>query len=148
MKEISVIPFDVSMLDECIHLYQKVFAKAPWFENNDRMSIEQLFMNFHKNNAFIGYVARSGEDIVAVSIGLAKPYIKGLEYYIDQFFVDYELQGKGIGSLFLNEIKKDLIMKNIRAIMLLTEKQYPAFNFYIKNGFSNFEDMRFLGIGF
>ncbi|HEX2944948.1 MAG TPA: GNAT family N-acetyltransferase [Clostridia bacterium] len=135
-------------MQECIDLYQDVFSKEPWLENSSRKEVEDLLFNFYHNNKFVGYVLRDNEKIIAVSIGFLKPWIKGEEYYIDQFYVDYKAQGKGIGSFFLDEIKKDLLDKGIHAIILLTEKEYPAFNFYKKNGFSSYEDMRFLGIGF
>jgi ribosomal protein S18 acetylase RimI-like enzyme len=136
------------MIQECVDMYQDVFSKEPWQENNNKKEVEDYFVNFYHNNKFVGYVLKDNEKIVAVSIGFLKPWIKGEEYYIDQFYVDYRLQGKGIGTLFLDEIKRDLIERGIHAIILTTEKEYPAFDFYRKNGFLSFEDMRFLGIKF
>jgi GNAT superfamily N-acetyltransferase len=148
MNTLSVIPFESSMLQECIDLYQDVFSKEPWFENSKRSDVERYFLTFMDCNKFVGYVAKSNNKIVAVSIGFLKPWIKGEEYYIDQFYVEYNLQGQGIGTFFLSKIKECLVAVNVHAIMLSTEKGFPSYNFYIKNGFSQIDDLCFLGAGF
>lgn len=148
MDALLFSPFNSSMLQECIDLYQDVFSKEPWLENDDRNDVERYFLNFMDNNKFVGYVVKANDKIIAVSIGFLKPWIKGYEYYIDQFYVDYNFQGKGIGTLFLSKIKEHLIDLDIHAIILATEKGFPSYNFYKKNGFSQINDLCFLGSGF
>lgn len=148
MDVLLVTQFDLSMLQECIDLYQDVFSKEPWLENSDRADVERYFLNFLECNKFVGYVVKANNKIIAVSIGLLKPWIKGEEYYIDQFYVDYNLQGKGIGTYFLSKIKEQLRDLNIHAIILATEKEFPSYNFYTKNGFSQLDELCFLGSEF
>jgi GNAT superfamily N-acetyltransferase len=62
--------------------------------------------------------------------------------------VDYDFQGEGIGTFFINEIKKCLVKKGIHAMILATEKEFPAFGFYRKNGFFSLEELCFLGSEF
>ena len=148
MEELFVVPYDSSMLQECIDLYQDVFSKEPWLENSDRDDVERYFLNFMDSNKFVGYVAKANDKIIAVSIGFLKPWIKGEEYYIDQFYVDYDSQGKGIGTFFMSKIREQLKEIDINAIILATEKGFPSFNFYKKNGFSQLDDLCFLGSEF
>lgn len=148
MNELSIIPYDPSMLEECIDLYQDVFSKEPWFEKSERAEVERYFLNFMDCNKFVGYVVKSADTIVAVSIGFLKPWIKGEEYYIDQFYVAYDLQGKGIGKFFIEKIKQHLIEINVHAIILVTERGFPSYEFYKKNGFSQIDDLCFLATGF
>ena len=148
MEALLVIPYDSLMLQECVDLYQEVFSKEPWFEHSDRNDVEKYFLNFMDGNKFVGYVLKANNKIIAVSIGFLKPWIKGEEYYIDQFYVDYNVQGKGIGTFFLNKIKEHLIELDIHAIILATEKGYPSYEFYKKNGFSPIDDLCFLGSEF
>ena len=148
MEELLVIPYASSMMQECIDLYQEVFSKEPWLENSDRNDVERYFLNFMDGNKFVGYVLKANNKIIAVSIGFLKPWIKGEEYYIDQFYVDYNSQGKGIGTFFLSKIKEHLIELDIHAIILTTEKEFPSYNFYKKNGFSQIDDLCFLGSEF
>lgn len=54
MDKLLVVPYDSSMLQECIDLYQDVFSKEPWLENSNRDDVERLFLNFMDGNKFIG----------------------------------------------------------------------------------------------
>ncbi len=53
-----------------------------------------------------------------------------MEYYIDQFCVKTDLQGKGIGSYFLKLIEKEIRGDKMNAIILNTERGFPAEKFY------------------
>ena len=54
------------------------------------------------------------------------------------------MQRSGIGSVLLGEIKLQIKSKDMNAIILTTQKAYPAYNFYLKNGFKEFDGMAFL----
>lgn len=133
-------------LDECVEVFIDTFSQESWNDKFD--SKEQVycyFNDFFSNNYFVGYVLRLGTDIVGLSIGFKKPWIVGskggIEYYIDQFCVRKEFQGKGVGSYFIELIEKDLNEKNINAMILNTEKGYPSEAFYQKNGFDKLEEL-------
>jgi ribosomal protein S18 acetylase RimI-like enzyme len=110
--------------------------------------VRRMLESFSGMNSFTGYVLKDGESIISFSIGFIKPYINGNEYYIDQFCVDPFYQGQGIGSSFMEQIKNDLGEKGIHVAMLCTEAGYPAYDFYVKNGFSELADTRFLAAEF
>jgi len=46
----------------------------------------------------------------------------------------------------LKRIKEDIKDKNMNAIILATEKTFPSYDFYIKNGFTEADGAVFLGI--
>jgi GNAT superfamily N-acetyltransferase len=98
-----------------------------------------------KNNYFLGYIGLVNNKIVALSIGMKKPWICGMEYYIDEFCISYDYQGEGIGSLFLNHIEKLLLDENVQGMILNTEKDYPSYKFYEKNGFHPLGNLIVLG---
>ena len=50
-------------------------------------------------------------------------------HYIDQFYVKTDWQGKGTGSLFLKLIESEIRTEKMNAIILNTEKGFPAENF-------------------
>jgi GNAT superfamily N-acetyltransferase len=134
------------MIDECVDLYIDTFSREPWndvFES--RVQVLNFFNNHIKNNYFLGYVAIIDEKITALSIGMKKPWIEGMEYYIDEFCVSYSMQGNGIGSEFLKEIEKMNELKGVNGIILNTEKGYSSYDFYIKNGFNSINDLVVLG---
>lgn len=146
MKQLKVIKLEEYMIDECVDLYMDTFSKEPWNdEYESRQQVVDFFINHFKNNYFLGYVAIIDKKIIALSIGMKKPWIKGMEYYIDEFCVSDLMQGQGIGSEFLKEIEKINEADGIDGMILNTEKGYPSYNFYIKNGFKSINDLIVLG---
>lgn len=132
----NIIKISKKHVEECVDLYIDVFTKAPWNDTyNSREQVVNFFQNYLANNYFVGYVLKEQTSIIALSIGMKKPWINGMEYYIDQFCVKSSLQGKGIGSYFLKLIENEIKVEKMNAIILNTERGFPAVNFYLKNGF-------------
>lgn len=132
-------------VEECITLYIETFSKEPWndvFDSSDK--VRNYYHNFLKNNQCNGYVGIVDGKIEVMSIGLVKPWLEGLEYYIDEFCVSYNSQGKGYGSLFLDLVEKDIKKNGLNAIILNTSKDVPAYDFYLKNGFTSDDELRIL----
>ena len=149
MSEIIIGKFKIEMLDECVDLYMKTYSQEPWNESwESRDIISNFYKNHYANNYFAGFVAIKDEKIVAVSVGFLKPWIKGMEYYIDDFFVSSDYHRQGIGSEFMAGIRKELISQNIRAIILSTERNYPAHKFYETLDFKVLDDTIFLAVEF
>lgn len=146
MEKIKLLEIKEYMIEECVDLFIETFTKEPWNDvYESREQVIDFLNNFLNNNYFLGYAAMLGEEIVALSIGIKKPWIEGIEYYIDQFCVNYELQGQGIGSNFLKEIEEDIKKQGMNGIILNTEKGYPSEKFYLKNGFKTIEELIVLG---
>lgn len=104
----------------------------------------RFFENHMQNNYFLGYAGLTDTKVIAVSIGMKKPWINGIEYYIDEFCIETTLQGQGIGSNFLASIEADIKLQNMNAIILNTEKHYPSRKLYEKNGFQVFDSLTIL----
>jgi aminoglycoside 6'-N-acetyltransferase I len=132
-------------IDECTTLFLNVFSKAPW---NDQWSsfdhAKTYLMEITESPSFLGFVAVKEERIVAACLGRRKTWWSGPEYYIDEFFIDTALQGKGLGTILLNQIKTAVLADGMRAIILLTDRELPAARFYEKNGFSSSPNMTFM----
>ena len=84
---------------------------------------------------------KNADEVIAMSLGSKKPWINGMEYYIDQFCVKAELQRHGIGRRFLELIEENIHANGMNAIILNTEKGFPSEKFYLKNGFCSFEEL-------
>ena len=132
-------------VEQCITLYMDTFSKEPWndvFDSSDK--VRAYYHNFLKSNQCIAYVGIVDGKIEVMSIGMIKPWIEGLEYYIDEFCVSYDSQGKGFGSQFLDLVEADIKKRGLNAIILNTSKDVPAYDFYLKNGFKTEDDLRIL----
>ena len=135
-KTLKLAPLDASNLAVSVALFIDTFTQAPWYDKfESTKQVETFFENHLANNYFVGYVLYTGEAVIALSLGFKKPWINGMEYYIDQFCVGIPYQGQGIGSQFMQLIEADISRKSLGAIILNTEAGYPAEQFYLKNGF-------------
>ena len=142
LEKLELINLEQDKLDECIDLFIHTFSKEPWNDvYESRKQVKDFFENHIKNNYFVGYVGIMNTQVVALSIGMMKPWINGMEYYIDEFCISKNLQGQGIGSKFLDLIDLDIKSRGMNAMILNTEKNYPSRKFYEKNGFQVLEDL-------
>ena len=129
-------------IDECVDLFIDVFTREPWNDVYDsREQVVQFFENHIANNYFVGYIMKNADEVIAMSLGSKKPWIQGMEYYIDQFCVKADYQRHGIGGRFLELIEKNIHANGMNAIILNTEKGFPSEKFYLKNGFCSFEEL-------
>jgi len=102
MNEVIIQRFCIERLEECVDLYMKTYSREPWNEIWKSKDVVSNFMqNHYKNNYFIGFMALKSNKVVGVSLGFEKSWIKGMEYYIDEFFVDVDLHRQGIGTTFM-----------------------------------------------
>ncbi|WP_057763114.1 GNAT family N-acetyltransferase [Cytobacillus praedii] len=134
--EVELNSLKSDMLHECVDLFIDTFSNEPWNDvYESKNQVVDFFENYMKNNYFIGYVLKTGDELVGLSLGAKKPCLKGMEYYIDQFCVSEKFQGQGVGSIFLELIETDIKNQDINTIVLTTSKGFPSEKFYIKNGF-------------
>lgn len=136
VRRMNITKLSQEHVEECVDLFMDVFTKAPWNDTySSREQVVNFFQNYLANNYFAGYILKEQTNIIALSIGMKKPWINGMEYYIDQFCVKSELQRKGIGSHFLKLIEREIQAEKMNAMILNTERGFPAEDFYLKNGF-------------
>ena len=118
-------------------LFRDVFTNEPW--NDDWSDAEQLDayitdLTGQSYSLTLGYF--DGDRMVGLSMGYIKHWYSGTEYIINEFCVDRQLQGKGIGSRFMKAVEAYLAENGIRQIFLLTDRNVPAYSFYLHNGFT------------
>ena len=117
-------------------LFRDVFTNEPW--NDDWSDEDQLYayitdLTGQSYSLTFGFF--DGDQLVALSMGYIKHWYSGTEYIINELCVDRKRQGQGIGSSFLKAIEEYLSENGISQIFLLTDRNVPAYQFYLKNGF-------------
>ena len=148
VPEILVRPITQEDIPACVELYTRTFTAPPWCDDIPSPApVIRYFENFLQLDSFLGYIAFWNGQLAALSVGMKKPWIGGVEYYIDEFCVAPDMQRRGIGSNFLAAIEKDLANRSMHGMLLNTEEDYPAFDFYMKNGFQAMGNCRVLGKG-
>lgn len=118
------------------------FSEPPWNDDwSDSAQFHQYIVDLtqNANSLTLGlYSADANERdacLVAVSMGRIIHWFEGTEYFIDDLCVRPDLQGQGIGSLFMSKIEDYLRRIDVKAIVLRSEREIPAYFFYCKLGF-------------
>jgi ribosomal protein S18 acetylase RimI-like enzyme len=70
-----------------------------------------------------------------VLVGYCHCFEKKGHFYISKIYVHHSTQGKGIGQLLLNTLEKQATDLNFSIIELNVNRNNPAKDFYLKNGF-------------
>jgi aminoglycoside 6'-N-acetyltransferase I len=135
---LNVRKFTLEDMDKCAELFRKVFRADPWYDewvsfDQARDYLDELV----ENPVFEGFVVSIGSDVAAVCLGHKRSWWMGKEFFVDEFFVENERQGNGIGTSLLDYVTNSLADEGYTRLTLLTNKEIPAEDFYLKNGFYN-----------
>jgi len=122
-------------------LYVNTYKQEPWNENWEKEIAMKRINEAIENNNSENYCINKDNKIIGVMFGRRNYYIDKKELYIDEYFIEYNNQRKGIGKYFLEYIEKDLKHKNYSSMVLLTRKSFPSELFYRKNGFGTVPNM-------
>lgn len=112
-----------------------IFSAEPW---NDVWTDEQLQQYVYElicgENSLCFGAYKDGAP-VGIALGRIKSWYEGTEYWIEEFGILPARQERGLGSEFMEAVEKELTAYGIAYIVLLTERNVPAYHFYKKNGF-------------
>ena len=136
-KEEFII-LDESYLDEMAELYMNAFAGEPW--NDDWSNREQLYEYIKEiSGAYncLNFGLKMDGKLVAMSLGMIRHWWEGTNYNIEELCVMPELQGRGMGSRFMELIENDIQTRGAVGIFLQTDNDKPAYKFYKKIGFGD-----------
>ncbi len=142
MKIVEMAPDNFETVKE---LFLDVFSAEPWndeWKSDEEVSRYIRELTENSNSLSLVLVDDSGHT-VAASLGYLFSWWQGKEYFIKEFFVSRNHQGKGCGSSFLELMNDYLLEQEIKAIWLITDRDFPAYRFYLKNGFTQAEDLVF-----
>ena len=131
LKELTIKDIDIIK-----SFFKDVFMREPW--NDDWSDDEQLHMyitDIMGNRNSLAFGLFEVEDLMGIALGNIKHWYTGTEFFVEEFCIKTEMQGKGLGTEFLRLLEESLREKEIKTIFLMTGKTMPAFAFYRKNGF-------------
>jgi ribosomal protein S18 acetylase RimI-like enzyme len=130
--------------DEIVALFMETYKKEPWKENWNKKILNKKINDLINNNISENYCAINKENnkIIGAMFGRRNYFIDKKELYIDEFFIDYNFQRKGIGKYLSENIENEIKNKNYSSIILLTKARFPSETFYLKNGFKKNNNIR------
>ena len=131
-------------LEKVVHSYIKAFNKEPW---NDKWTYETAFKRLSmtmNTQGFYGLIASENNEFLGAIIGNEEIYYDGINFNIKEFWTNYEVESRGIGSKLLEELTKRLNEKDIRNITLFTTRDDKAEGFYERRGFKTINSIVYM----
>ena len=134
----ELIRVDESYLPQLAELYRSAFNDEPW--NDDWSNTDQLYEYIKDVSGYfqgVNYGLMIDGKLSALSLGTIRHWWEGTNYNIEEFCVDPNLQGKGVGSRFMRLIEEDIKKQGIAGVFLQTDSDKPSYGFYHKNGYND-----------
>ncbi len=136
LKELSI-----EDIEEIKQLFVEVFTNEPWNDDwSDPKQLHEYLIDLIDNRNSMTFGLYEDDYLIGLSMGSILHFHNGTEYYIFEFCIKEEKQGKGIGTEFLKKIEDFIKEKQVSIIFLQTERTVPAYGFYKKNGFVELND--------
>jgi aminoglycoside 6'-N-acetyltransferase I len=128
-------------IEEIKVFFFDIFTKEPWNDDwSDKHQLHAYIMDLIGNHNSLVLGLFENGTMVGLSMGSIRHWYSGTEYYIDEFCIKIEEQGRGLGTQLLNAIETFMKQKGMKHIFLQTERNVPAYNFYKKNGYIELEN--------
>ena len=132
-----VADFEERHIEKCAEIFFDVYKNEPFNYNwVKKDSVINYFTDIFRTPKFRGFVLYTKNGIEGICAGVISDYFKVKKYRVSEIFVDRRFQRRGAGSKFLSEIQKILYGEGIEIIEITTDRNTPAFNFYLKNNYS------------
>lgn len=138
---IELKEYGINNIEEIKIFFKNVFMAEPWNDDwSNEKQLHQYIIDLIGNKNSLTLVLTENNELVGLAIGSIIHWCSGTEYYIFEFCIKNEEQGRGLGTLFLKKIEECIVQKGIKHIFLQTERNVPAYEFYKKNGFLELEN--------
>lgn len=127
---LKISEFKKCDLSECAKLLVKSTGET-WESVYDA----QVYLDEYLDNPqFLGFVAKEGENITGVCMGHTRTYSTGVQYVIDEFYIDESTKESGTDHLLIRFVKQYLADDDIHSVVYSGTLNDDAF--WSKNEFT------------
>ncbi len=132
---------DKASIDDVKDLFRSVFTGPPWHEVWTEDQLDEYMKDLTEVRNSLVYGLYEEDELVGIAIGKIKHWCEGTEYFIEEFCIRTDMQGKGYGKGFISLIEEELKKMSVDTIYLMTDRSKPAYHFYQKIGFTELPDL-------
>ena len=137
----AISELNTDHIREITALFKSVFTAPPWNDDwSDEKQLNEYIKVIMGNTNPLALGLFEDGRLIGIVLGYLKHWYSGTEYYIEEFCIDRQMQGQGMGTYFFQRIEEELKKRNITHIFLQTERTMPAYEFYKKTGFLELKD--------
>ena len=128
----------------CANILCNVYNNELWRCRWTTEVAADYLTDYFNMEKFVGYVLEEDGEILGGIFAHEKIWWNNTEIFVEEMFVKPEQQGKGYGSMLLQQMEKYIKTKGLAGMTLLTNKYAPAPKFYKKNGFEECEHIIYM----
>ena len=110
----------------------------------DSTDCSKIFTGNRGAEEIVGFTLWEKEKLIGAIFTHEKTWWNNDEIFIDEMFILPEYQRKGHGTELIKAVEKHIRKKNLAGMTLITYRTSLAPEFYIKNGFSNAEQVLYM----
>ncbi len=131
-------------LPACAEILCTVYNNEMWQCRWSQQTALDYLNDYFIANKFVGFVIEMDDKICGAMFCHEKIWWNNSELFIDEMFINPQLQRKGLGSELINAAQDYVKEKSLAGFTLSTNRYAPAPNFYRKNGFVDCEHILFM----
>lgn len=139
-----IVPITTENLQDCISAYLKAYNCAPWNYHWTYEKANEYLSEYLSSKQFVGFAIYEENVVVAAIFAHTKTWWTGKQLMIDELFVSLEKQKMGYGNQILMHCDEYAYANQISAVVLMTNKYMPSYNFYNKLGYTSAEQYVFM----
>jgi GNAT superfamily N-acetyltransferase len=128
-------------LPKCAELLEKSYSKPPYkekFSSGSAFEYLKRKLDFCQEHSFI---IEEDENVVGFVIVNISYWTFGKQALIEEIVIDEDKQGQGYGKKLMEYANDYLKNLGVKSLMLWVRKDAGAYNFHLKNGFIEDENM-------
>ncbi|MBQ8780753.1 MAG: GNAT family N-acetyltransferase [Oscillospiraceae bacterium] len=128
----------------CAEILCAVYNNDMWQCNWTMETGTAYLEDYFNADKFVGFVLEEDDRIIGAMFSHEKIWWNNSELYVDEMFIQPELQRKGYGSMLIKSAEEYVSDKKLAGLTLCTNKYAPAPEFYRRNGFKDNEYILFM----
>jgi len=140
-NENMLLEFRKKDLNACAKIFTAAFQAPPI--GYDWLTIEKARRYLHdltRKPGFLGFTYFAEESVVAFCFGIIDDYFLKTQYEIEEVAVLPLYHRHGVGSAMLSAVEDQLTKRNVAFVHLRTSRNIPAYDFYVRNGYTDVKD--------
>ena len=133
---LKISEFKKCDVSECAKLLVKTVNEKAGSDVWNSVYDAQVYLDEYLDNAqFLGFVAKESDSITGVCMGHTRSYHTGIQYIIDEFYIDESTKEAGTDHLLIRFVKQYLADDDIHVIIYngtLNDDDFWSKNEFVK----------------
>ena len=135
VRTMEIFAADESCVNVCADIYVRAFRAEPWNEEYETDAVRAYLNEYLLGENLFFLALRENGEVRAFSLGVKLPAVDGPYLRVEEFCVSPDAQRRGLGAYLMDGVCAEARKRGCDGVLLGTQKDVPAYGFYLKNGF-------------